>query len=87
MIQTGYRAITPRGAVMYTENFDNISRSDETFCTPCGRYSVTRANVSRYEVIGPDQKVIEWFCYPWDARWFAEGEAERNPVKATKRRG
>jgi hypothetical protein len=52
--------------------------------TPCGRYSVERTGAERFDVYGP-AGFIDWFVTRADAKVCADGHAQTNPVKLSKK--
>ena len=68
-------------------NYFGPSAEPLQYATPCGRYWVERTATERFEVYGPDGKIVDWFVTLPDAKECAEGQAQANPVKAARRRG
>ena len=65
------------------DNWQPQPRSD-TYTTPCGRYSVERTGNERFEVYGPDGKIVDWFLTLADAKDFADGLTEESFTKAAR---
>ena len=63
-------------AVFNYDKWKLDARSD-AYATPCGRYSVERTGTERFEVYGPDRKIVDWFTKLPDAKECADGQAER----------